>query len=138
MLTIAEAVDYAHRLGVRHLDLTPGNVLIDESGEPMVADFGRARRLDEALADEGEDISGTPAYMAPEQATARSHEIGRATDVYGLGAVLYELLTGRPPFLGDTPQATLEQVVKDPVTPPRDLERAIPLDLEAVCLKCLD
>lgn len=137
LLTVAEAVDYAHRLGVLHLDLKPGNVLIDQSGEPMVADFGLARRIDETLADEGDDVSGTPAYMAPEQATARSQQLGRATDIYGLGAILYECLTGRPPFLGPTPQATLERVVSDAVTRPRELERAIPPDLEAICLKCL-
>jgi serine/threonine protein kinase/WD40 repeat protein len=134
---IADALDYAHRLVVLHLDLKPGNVLIDEGGEPMVADFGLARRIDQAFADEGEDVSGTPSYMAPEQATARSQQIGRATDIYGLGAILYEALTGRPPFLAATPQATLERVVGEAVVAPREHARDIPPDLEAICPKCL-
>jgi serine/threonine protein kinase len=100
--TIAEAIDYAHRLGILHLDLKPANVLIDEHGEPQVADFGLARRLDEALSNDSEEVSGTPSYMAPEQAQLKSHRISTATDIYGLGAILYELLTGRPPFLGAT------------------------------------
>lgn len=134
---IADALDYAHRLGVLHLDLKPGNVLIDESGEPMVADFGLARRIDQALAEEGDEVSGTPSYMAPEQAVARSQRIGRGTDIYGLGAILYETLSGRPPFLAATPHATLEQVVNGDLLPLRDHHRAIPADLEAICLKCL-
>ncbi len=137
LLVVAEAVDYAHRLGVLHLDLKPGNVLIDVDGEPMVADFGLARRLDEAPDGEGEDVSGTPAYMAPEQATASHQRIGRATDIYGLGAILYELLCGAPPFLAATPQQTLERVVLEPVTPLRTLLPTVPRDLEAICLACL-
>jgi WD40 repeat protein len=135
--TVAEAVDYAHRLNVLHLDLKPGNVLIDETGQPLVADFGLARRLDQILPDSGEDVSGTPSYMAPEQAQAGSLRIGQATDIYGLGAILYELLTGRPPFVGSTPQNTLQMVVCEPLTPPRELNPKIPLDLEAICLHCL-
>ncbi|HQX23958.1 MAG TPA: protein kinase [Pseudomonadota bacterium] len=135
--TIAEAVDYAHSLGVLHLDLKPGNVLIDERGEPQVADFGLARRLDDTLAADSDEVSGTPSYMAPEQAVLRSHKLSPATDVYGLGAILYELLTGRPPFLGANPQATLQRVVEGAVEPPRRLVPALPADLEAICLKCL-
>jgi WD40 repeat protein len=135
--TVAEAVDYAHRLSVLHLDLKPGNVLIDETGQPLVADFGLARRLDQILPDAGEDVSGTPSYMAPEQAQAGSIAIGRATDIYGLGAILYELLTGRPPFLGATPQTTLQMVVRETLTPPRQIDPKIPRDLEAICLHCL-
>ncbi len=83
--TVAEAVDYAHRLGVLHLDLKPANVLLDENGAPHVADFGLARRLDSALATSGDEISGTPSYMAPEQATPRTARITTATDIWGLG-----------------------------------------------------
>lgn len=134
---VADALDYAHRLGVLHLDLKPGNVLIDESGEPMVADFGLARRIDDALSEDSDEVSGTPSYMAPEQAIARSQQIGRATDIYGLGAILYETLCGRPPFLGATPQITLEAVIRSPLTPLREHHRQAPVDLEAVCRKCL-
>lgn len=134
--TVAEAVDYAHRLGVLHLDLKPGNVLIDEHGEPMVADFGLARRLEETLAGVVDEVSGTPCYMAPEQATAGGR-IGVGTDVYALGATLYEALTGRPPFRGATARETLEQVVYAVVPSPRMFDRKIPLDLQAICMKCL-
>ncbi|MGD2168135.1 MAG: serine/threonine-protein kinase, partial [Gammaproteobacteria bacterium] len=137
LLIVAEAVDYAHRLGVLHLDLKPGNVLIDESGQPLVADFGLARRVDQALADMSGDTSGTPSYMAPEQVSASNRLIGRATDIYGLGSVLYELVTGLPPFSGTSAQATLEQVVNQKVVPPREREPRLPADLEAICLKCL-
>jgi len=135
--TIAEALDYAHRLNVLHLDLKPGNVLIDETGVPMVADFGLSRRIDEALAADHDEVSGTPSYMAPEQAQLKSHKLSPATDIYGLGAILYELLTGRPPFLAATPQETLKRVVGSEPARPRSLRADIPLDLEAVALKCL-
>jgi hypothetical protein len=134
---VADAVDYAHRLGVLHLDLKPGNVLVDETGEPLVADFGLARRIDEALADQGGEASGTPSYMAPEQADWQSQRIGRATDIYGLGSILYEMLCGRPPFAAATPQATLAQVLEGQVQPPRAYNTGIPRALEAICLKCL-
>ncbi len=137
MRTIAEAVDYAHRLGVLHLDLKPGNILIDEHGEPLVADFGLARRLDQVLAEQSNEVSGTPSYMAPEQAQAHSQRIGMATDIYGLGAIFYELLTGVPPFLAATPQETLQRVVTDEVQSPCERRPGIPADLEAICLKCL-
>lgn len=133
--TVAEAVDYAHRLGVLHLDLKPGNVLIDEHGEPMVADFGLARRLEETLTGVDE-VSGTPSYMAPEQATAGGR-IGVGTDVYALGATLYEALTGRPPFRGATARETLEQVVYAMAPSPRMFDRSIPLDLQSICMRCL-
>lgn len=135
--TAAEAVDYAHRLGVLHLDLKPGNVLLDPCGVPKVADFGLARRLGQALSLENEQISGTPSYMAPEQAQIRSARLSPATDVWGLGAVLYELLTGVPPFIGTTPQDTLHLVLAGEV---RRLGRhaRVPRDLEAICLKCLN
>ena len=133
--TIAEALDYAHRLGVLHLDLKPANVLLDETGEPHVADFGLARRLDRALAVDRREVSGTPSYMAPEQ--ARGEALTAATDIWGLGAILYELVTGQPLFRGETPQATLKLVLASPVPSPSRLARHVPLDLEAVILKCL-
>jgi WD40 repeat protein len=119
--TIAEAVAYAHSLGVLHLDLKPGNVLIDGNGTPHVADFGLARRFDSAAMVANDEISGTPSYMAPEQAQVRSSRLTAATDVWGMGAILYELLTGTPPFRAETAQATLK----------------LPLDLEAIVLRCL-
>ena len=134
---IAEALDYAHRLGVLHLDLNPANVLMDERSEPQVADFGLARRLDETFATDSDEVSGTPSYMAPEQAQLKSHKLSPATDIYGLGAILYELLTGAPPFLGNTPQDTLERVVRDDVPTLRTRRQDVPQDLEAICLKCL-
>src|SRR5690606_6169385 len=136
MRTIAEAIDYAHRLGVLHLDLKPGNVLLNESGEPLVADFGLARRIDEGPS-EHDNISGTPSYMAPEQATAKSNDIGPAADIYGLGAVLYEMLVGEPPFRGRDVRDTLSRVLHDAPAPPKSKRRDIPADLDAICMKCL-
>jgi tRNA A-37 threonylcarbamoyl transferase component Bud32 len=136
--SIAEAIDYAHRLGVLHLDLKPGNILLGGDGEPLVADFGLARRIDEGPLG-AQDIAGTPSYMAPEQALASAHPIGPATDIYGLGAILYELLSGHPPFLGGTARSTLEQVVRDEPRPLRQLDRRIPADLAAIAApaRCL-
>jgi WD40 repeat protein len=135
--TVAEAVDYAHRLGVLHLDLKPANVLVDENGNPHVADFGLARRLDSALAADSDEVSGTPSYMAPEQASPRTRRITRATDIWGLGAILYELVTGEPPFLARSPQETLKLVVEGSLRNPRRLAPMLPRDLEAVILKCM-
>ncbi|MGH8030507.1 MAG: serine/threonine-protein kinase, partial [Arenimonas sp.] len=131
--TLAEAVDYAHRLGVLHLDLKPANVLLDAAGVPMIADFGLARAVD--AEHEGGEISGTPSYMAPEQ--ARGEAATAATDLYGLGAILYECIAGRPPFAGGDAQAVLERVVAHPATPLRQVRADVPIDLEAICLKCL-
>lgn len=137
MRTIAEAVDYAHRLGVLHLDLKPGNVLIDETGVPMVADFGLARRLDEAMSGDEDEVCGTPSYMAPEQAAGAVAGLSPATDIHGLGAILYECLCGRPPFVGATPMETLERLVREAPVPPRQWRAGIDPDLEAICLRCL-
>lgn len=135
--TVAEAVDYAHQLDVLHLDLKPGNVLIDANGKPQVADFGLARRIGELISHDRHEVSGTPSYMSPEQVQGRSDALSPATDIYGLGAVLYECLTGKPPFHARTAQATLLEVMSEPPTPPSKLAPGVPADLEAICLKCL-
>ncbi|HTI95673.1 MAG TPA: WD40 repeat domain-containing serine/threonine protein kinase [Rudaea sp.] len=134
--TIAEAVDYAHRLGVLHLDLKPANVLVDENGTPHVADFGLARRLEQGLVTNHE-ISGTPSYMAPEQATAGAQKITPATDIWGLGAIGYELVTGQAPYLGKTPHETLKLVVEGQSRNPRRYATQLPRDLEAIIRKCM-
>jgi hypothetical protein len=135
---LAEAIDYAHRLGVLHLDLKPANVLLTADGDPLVADFGLARLIEASEAGNDGEISGTPNYMAPEQALAETHPITASTDIYGLGAILYETLTGKPPFRGESAQSILEQVVASQPRAPRTTRRDIPPDLEAICLKCLE
>jgi len=135
---LAEAMDYAHRLDVLHLDLKPANVLISHSGEPLIADFGLARRVDAGPGGGNEEISGTPSYMAPEQALQQSHPLTASTDIYGLGAILYEMLTGRPPFRGADAQATLESVLNEQPASPRSLRAGLSPDLEAICLRCLE
>jgi tetratricopeptide (TPR) repeat protein len=136
--TLARAIHAAHQVGVVHRDLKPGNVLFAEDGTPKIADFGVAKRLnaDDAQTCTG-DILGTPTYMAPEQARGRSATAGPAADVYALGAILYEMLTGRPPFEGDTVWETLEQVIRQDPPPLRQLAPRVPRDLETICLKCL-
>ena len=134
--TIAEAVDYAHRLGVLHLDLKPANVLLDDNGSPHVADFGLARRLEQGLAADTSEVSGTPSYMAPEQCVAAG-KITPATDIWGLGAILHELVTGVPPYLGASPQATLQLVVDGKPVDPREHEKNLPRDLAAIIGKCM-
>ncbi len=137
MRAIAEAVDYAHRLGVLHLDLKPANVLLDEAGEPHVADFGLARRLEAGSAADNTEVSGTPSYMAPEQATPGAQKITTATDIWGLGAILYELVTGKPPFAGSSAQDTLKLVTEGQLRSPSRYVPDLPRDLEAIILKCM-
>jgi hypothetical protein len=134
---LAEAVEYAHELNVLHLDLKPANVLVNADNRLFIADFGLARPLDAALASEIDEISGTPSYMAPEQIEIRRHRLSRATDIYGLGAMLYELLSGRPPFRGSDANDTLRKVLQDAPAPLRAQVPGLSRDLEAICLKCL-
>jgi serine/threonine protein kinase len=134
---IARGVHHAHRQGVIHRDLKPSNVLIDNEDEPHITDFGLAKRIG---GDKGHTVTGTvlgtPSYMAPEQAQGR-RDIGPAADIYGLGAVLYELITGRPPFQAETPLDTAMQVIHNEPVPPRLLNPNVEHDLETICLKCL-
>ena len=133
---LARAVAHIHERGVVHTDLKPGNILLQPPGldTPKVADFGLARLVEDT--DDTPRLAGTPAYMAPEQARGEGR-IGPAADIYGLGVILYEMLTGRPPFLGDTALNTLEQVIRDEPVPPRRLQPHIPADLETITLTCL-
>jgi serine/threonine protein kinase len=137
--TIAEAIHYAHERGILHRDLKPSNVLIDASDQPRVTDFGLARRLegDSELTVTGQ-VLGSPNYMPPEQATAKRGKVSRRSDVYSLGAMLYHLLTGRPPFVGEVLTDTLEQVLNSEPVSPRLLNPSAPRDLETICLKCLE
>lgn len=148
---LADAVQYVHEHGILHRDIKPGNILLDPNSNvsprshsewgftPRLADFGLAKKpdSDSSLTASGA-IVGTPAYMAPEQFQYRSRALGSATDVYGLGAVLYELLTGRPPFKGGTDAKMMEQVLNDAPVRPRRRRAGVPPDLESICLKCLE
>jgi tetratricopeptide (TPR) repeat protein len=137
--TVAEAVHAAHQRGIVHRDLKPGNILLTADGTPKLTDFGLARRLEGAtgLTLSGAPV-GTPGYMAPEQAEGKSRDVGPAADVYALGAILYELLTGRPPFRADSAAETTRQVVSKEPVPPSRLNAAVPRDAETICLKCLE
>ena len=136
--TLARGIHAAHRVGVIHRDLKPANVLVTEHGTFKITDFGMAKKLDDAT---GQTLSGaimgTPSYMAPEQASGQIHATGPASDVYALGAILYEALTGRPPFRGATVYETIAQVLEIEPVPPSRLQPKVGHDLETICLKCL-
>ena len=166
--SLARAMHYAHGQGVVHRDLKPANILIADCGSriadsthsdmpraehavvqsatrdpqsafPKIADFGLAKRLDSATGQtQSGAVLGTPQYMAPEQAAGKSNRVGPATDIYALGAILYVLLTGRPPFQGETPLETILQVSRDEPVSPRLLNPGVHRDLETICLKCLE
>ena len=140
MISIAEAIQHAHDQGILHRDLKPSNVLVDAgTDEPKVADFGLAKKINEesSLTLSGQ-ILGSPHFMPPEQADHNRGKVSRASDVYGLGAILYYLLTARPPFQGDSLEATLRQVLNTEPVSPRLLDPSVPRDIETICLKCLN
>ncbi len=139
LAALAEAIHVAHQSGIIHRDLTPTNILLAADGTPKITDFGLVRHLDSGrgLTITGVPV-GTPSYMAPEQGQGQWDSVGPATDVYALGAIFYELLTGRPPFRAESAAETLRQVVSQDPVPPSRLNPAVPRDAETICLKCLE
>jgi serine/threonine protein kinase/Tfp pilus assembly protein PilF len=136
---VARTVHYAHEHGILHRDIKPGNILLDKNSEPHLTDFGLARLLDtQSSVTRTIDVLGTPSYMAPEQAAGETTKLSKATDVYGLGAVLYQLLTGQPPFAGGTTYETIRLLRDTEPRPPRLINSKIGRDLSTICLKCLE
>jgi serine/threonine protein kinase len=139
LLTIARALQHAHTRGILHRDLKPSNILLDAAGQPHLVDFGLAKNLDATThPTHTGDILGTPGFMAPEQAAGDTAEVGPACDVYGMGALLFVMLTCRPPFQADTPLRTLRIVLEQEPFPPSALNPRVDRDLETICLKCLE
>src|SRR5882672_9123624 len=136
---VARTVHYAHEHGILHRDVKPGNILLDQQGEPHLTDFGLARLIEtESTVTRTLEVLGTPSYMAPEQAAGETTKLSKATDVYGLGAVLYQLLTGQPPFAGGTTYETIRLLRDTEPRPPRLLNPKVDRDLSTICLKCLE
>src|SRR5207249_990565 len=136
---VARTVHYAHEHGILHRDIKPGNILLDQRGEPHLTDFGLARLVEsESTVTRTLEVLGTPSYMAPEQAVGNNAAISSVTDVYGLGAVLYQLLTGQPPFAGGTTYETIKLLLDTEPRQPRVLNPKIDRDLNTICLKCLE
>ena len=136
---VARTVHYAHEHGILHRDIKPGNILLDAKGEPHLTDFGLARLVEsESSVTQTLDVLGTPSYMAPEQAVGNNAAVSSATDVYGLGAVLYQLLTGQPPFAGGATYETIKLLLDTEPRQPRLLNPKIDRDLSTICLKCLE
>jgi len=136
---VSRTVHYAHEHGILHRDIKPGNILLDKTGEPHLTDFGLARLVEsESTVTRTLEVLGTPSYMAPEQAVGNNAQLTSATDVYGLGAVLYQLLTGHPPFTGGTTYETIKLLLDTEARQPRLLNPKIDRDLSTICLKCLE
>ncbi len=144
--SLARAVQHAHEQGIIHRDLKPGNILLTREGIPKITDFGLAKRLENASGSEKDaaaltrtgEVLGTPSFMAPEQAAGLHSQIGPPTDVYALGAILYQLLVGRPPFEGDNPVHTMMRVMEEEPIAPQKIQPKVPRDLQTICLKCLE
>src|SRR5258707_10946082 len=136
---VARTVHYAHEHGILHRDIKPGNILLDQKGEPHLTDFGLARLVEsESTVTRTMEVLGTPSYMAPEQAVGNNAAVSSTTDVYGLGAVLYQLLTGQPPFAGGTTYETIKLLLDTEPRQPRLWNPKIDRDLSTICLKCLE
>lgn len=139
MVKVCRSVHHAHQRGILHRDLKPGNILVDERGEPHVSDFGLAKILEhDSSITHAESIIGSPNYMAPEQANAKGQAVTTAADIYSLGAILYEVLTGEPPFKAGTPLETIHRVVSEEPRRPSTVFRGVDRDLESICLRCLE
>jgi eukaryotic-like serine/threonine-protein kinase len=139
MITISETMEFAHENGVVHRDLKPANVLLDKRQRPLITDFGLAKQVNTSQSQRtmAGSIVGTPSYMPPEQAAGRLDQVGAWSDLYSLGAILYELITGRPPFRASSPFETIRQVLETEPPSPRVLNPSVPKDLETICVKCL-
>ncbi|MBI3828972.1 MAG: serine/threonine protein kinase [Planctomycetes bacterium] len=138
MIKIALAVQHAHDMGLIHRDLKPGNIILGNDGEPHVLDFGLSWRRGSKSKEGVQSIVGTPSYMSPEQARGEEEKLTPATDVYSLGAILYEVLVARPPFQADTPWRTLQLAMQQPPVPPRQIDPTIDENLERLALWCLE